>query len=155
MLELRPMTQEIFSEYMKKALLHLGEELSRARDISLDAGRALAQISFEDLFPNSRVDDPDQYLFSVRDRGVNIGVLHFGIRRDASEPYVYVWDIWIEQAKRGMGYGRKVMKALELEVSKLGLSRISLNVFGHNSPAISLYETLGYRATSISMSKEI
>jgi len=47
------------------------------------------------------------------------------------------------------------MQALEERVRHLGLSTISLHVFGHNHAARALYEKLGYVTTNVMMSKTL
>ena len=47
------------------------------------------------------------------------------------------------------------MMELEKVVKGLGYNRISLQVFGHNKIAFSLYESCGYGITNIVMSKTI
>ena len=46
---------------------------------------------------------------------------------------------------RGRGYGGEAMRlALELAFNELGLHRLSLTVFSYNTPAITMYERLGW-----------
>ena len=47
------------------------------------------------------------------------------------------------------------MLLLEDEARSLGLTRISLNVFGGNEVARSLYRSLGYAEKAVAMSKEL
>jgi len=47
------------------------------------------------------------------------------------------------------------MLALETTVRPLGARRIDLNVFGDNTVAVRLYESLGYKPTAMNMRKEL
>lgn len=47
------------------------------------------------------------------------------------------------------------MTEAENFAKSLGAETIGLHVFGHNNRAIKLYENLGYKATNISMSKQL
>lgn len=154
-MKLIEMSQKEFDAYYPGALKHLAEELSLARDISHDEALDLARKSFDSLLPNGDVKAPDQFLYTLHADGIKVGVLHFGIRRDRKAPYVYIWDIIIDQDQRGKGFGKQVMQAIEEQVIKLGHSRIALNVFGHNTPAVSLYKKMGYQPSSITMVKVI
>jgi RimJ/RimL family protein N-acetyltransferase len=49
----------------------------------------------------------------------------------------------------------QAMTKLEGEAKRLGLDRIGLHVFGHNSAARPLYEKLGYVPTNINMVKHL
>ena len=54
---------------------------------------------------------------------------------------------------RGGGFGRQAM--LLLEARSRGLSRISLNVFGGNEIARSLYRSLGYAENAVQIGKTL
>lgn len=47
------------------------------------------------------------------------------------------------------------MLLLEEKVKKLGLKHIGLHVFGHNTAAVQLYNSLDYDTTSIMMEKAL
>jgi ribosomal protein S18 acetylase RimI-like enzyme len=47
------------------------------------------------------------------------------------------------------------MLALETTVKPLGAQHIDLNVFGDNTVAVRLYESLGYKPTAMNMRKEL
>ena len=47
------------------------------------------------------------------------------------------------------------MLTLETTVKPLGANHIDLNVFGDNTVAVHLYESLGYQPTAILMRKDI
>jgi hypothetical protein len=57
----------------------------------------------------------------------------------------FLYDIELAPATRGRGLGRATMLAAEDAARELGADRIRLNVFGHNTAARRLYESLGYR----------
>lgn len=55
-----------------------------------------------------------------------------------------------DKADRGKGYGSSVIRQLIVEAkSRKGLSKVSLNVFSWNDPAIRCYQNLGFRDTGI------
>jgi ribosomal protein S18 acetylase RimI-like enzyme len=96
-----------------------------------------------------------QYLFSLRDEalGTPVGSLWFGRREEGGEPTAFVFRIVIFEAFRRQGYGTQAMLALEEKVRQVGLSTISLHVFGHNHTARAMYEKLGYATTNVMMRK--
>lgn len=150
-----PMTQTEFTAYHGEALLDLARALSEARDLSKEDALREATKSFDSLFPGGRVDSPDQFISYLHAGEARVGVLHFGIRRDRSAPYIYLWDIKIDPAQWGKGYGEAALRQLEAETRRLGLKEIRLNVFGHNQPARALYEKVGYRPESLILTKSI
>jgi ribosomal protein S18 acetylase RimI-like enzyme len=67
----------------------------------------------------------------------------------------WVFDIEIDEAYRGKGYGRGLMEAAERELIGRGVTRLALNVFGYNTPAVKLYESLGFTVMSQQMAKPL
>lgn len=155
MIRLVQMTQDDYDAYYPAALQDLANELARARDLMPLEGVEAAKKSFDELFPGGKVGGKDQFIFKIANESGPVGVLHFGVRRDRIKPDVYVWSIEIEPEHRGRGYGRAAMTAVEQKARELGVSNVSLNVFGHNDPAISLYKGLGYRPVAMTMRKSV
>jgi ribosomal protein S18 acetylase RimI-like enzyme len=74
--------------------------------------------------------------------GVTVGHLWLRV-----VPPAYVFSVAVEEAHRGRGHGRTLMRVAE-EVSRdAGSGTIELSVFAGNTPALRLYESLGYRTT--------
>jgi ribosomal protein S18 acetylase RimI-like enzyme len=155
MITLSSMTQTDFDRYFPSSLNRLTNELGKARGISFVAAREIASQSFNFLLPNGRVDSEGQYLFNIIAGDRNVGILHFGIKCDRPKPYAFIWDLEIFPEYHRKGYGKEAMICLEAKIRELNLSRIGLNVFGHNDPAIHLYKKLGYQTTSMVMEKSV
>jgi GNAT superfamily N-acetyltransferase len=66
-----------------------------------------------------------------------------------------VFFVQIDEAHRGKGLGRATMFAAEEWTHARGGNRIGLSVFGPNTVARSLYDSLGYEAIAISMYKDL
>ena len=56
---------------------------------------------------------------------------------------------------RGKGLGKRLMDCAEEWARARGLERIALNVAAHNTPARTLYESLGYAVETLRMAKEL
>jgi ribosomal protein S18 acetylase RimI-like enzyme len=67
----------------------------------------------------------------------------------------YLYEIEIDEAERGRGLGRAAMEAFEREAARRGLAELELNVFGGNTVARSLYQSLGWRETAVHMAKRL
>ena len=92
------------------------------------------------------------HLWVVEDeRGKPVGSVFLGVR----DGRAWLYDITIDEAARGRGFGRATMLALEAEVEALGFAEISLNVWGGNEVARSLYRSLGYAEVSVGMKKRL
>jgi ribosomal protein S18 acetylase RimI-like enzyme len=66
-----------------------------------------------------------------------------------------VYDVRIDEAFQRRGYATQAFQKLETLVRDMGMSAISLHVFGHNTAARALYEKLGFATTNVMMSKQI
>ncbi len=66
-----------------------------------------------------------------------------------------VWSVVIDDDKYGRGFGRAAMHLAEEYAREQGATSIGLQVFGDNTSARVLYESLGYVAASLTMRKTL
>lgn len=73
------------------------------------------------------------------------------ISRDPHPASRHVADVGLMVARghRRRGAGRALMEAAEAWAREAGITKIELHVFPHNTPAIGLYESLGYEREGI------
>jgi RimJ/RimL family protein N-acetyltransferase len=154
MLQLVPMTDTEFQAFRAADTAEYAQEHVKAGRWRPEESLHLAEQEFDDLLPHG-LATPNQYLFSLRDEalGTPVGSLWFALREEGGEPTAFVFKIVIFEAFRRRGYGTQAMQALEEKVRQLGLSTISLHVFGHNYAARAMYEKLGYATTNVMMRK--
>jgi GNAT superfamily N-acetyltransferase len=93
----------------------------------------------------------DTWIWVVEADGRRVGTVFVGMRDGG----LWLYDITIDEAERGKGYGRGAMTALEVEVRRLGHDTIGLNVWGGNEAARGLYRSLGWAEESVHMRKNI
>lgn len=67
----------------------------------------------------------------------------------------WVFDVEIAEEHRGHGYGRAAMQLAETAAAAHGARTLGLNVFGYNTVARGLYESLGYETTAVQMRKPL
>lgn len=67
----------------------------------------------------------------------------------------FVYDVEVGEPYRGRGHGRALMLLAEREALAAGTRLIKLNVFTGNTPAIRLYESLGYRTVERYYAKQL
>ena len=77
------------------------------------------------------------------------------MKHEAPRLQGFIFDISLEEAQRGKGYGKQTMLALEEFAKELGLQTIGLHVFANNTAAMKLYRGLGYEVTSQNMTKKL
>lgn len=156
-LRLRPLREDEFDAYVEHGRADYARDLHENGGIPRDRAEAKADADWRRLLPN-RLASPGQFLFAVEDAdtGERVGDLWFAERETEFDGKgAFVYSIEIFEGFRGRGFGRETMQLLEAEVRGRGLSRISLNVFGGNEVARSLYRSLGYAETAVWMAKEV
>ena len=147
---LRPLRDDEFSgwlaaqrsEYVRGMVEDAGMSRSTAEE---KAARDVGSVLPEGLAT------PDTHLWIVEADGVPVGTVFLGVRAGGA----WLYDITIDEAARGRGYGRAAMTALEEQVRAFGFESIGLNVWGGNAVARALYRSLGYVEESVEMRKPL
>lgn len=154
MVRLVPMTDSEFETYLEKTVPEYAADKVQAGDWSEDEALERSRQSYNHLLPQG-VKTENNYLFRIllEESGEKIGVLW--IKHEVPRPHGFIYDIALDEAQRGKGYGKQAMLALEEIAKELGLETIALHVFAYNTVAMKLYDKLGYKVTSQNMTKKL
>jgi ribosomal protein S18 acetylase RimI-like enzyme len=150
--ELRPMRPEEYDAWYRPMLVSYAAEIGDERRLTPERARQAAAEELGRLLPDG-LETPNHLLRMACDDGVPVGMVWMAIRTGDESNGAFVYNIEVGEEHRGRGYGRAIMMAAELECRSRGIAELMLNVFGHNTAAIRLYESLGYRMTSQHMRK--
>ncbi|MER7672762.1 GNAT family N-acetyltransferase [Kitasatospora sp. NPDC096128] len=151
---LRPLDPRLFPAWLERSRAEYVEDLVAAGQTSQDARRH-ADESMARSFP-SGAPGPGHAVFDVvDDAGEAVGYLWIGPDRSGDAGAWWVWDIVIDADRRGRGFGRRAMVLGEEYARAQGAHALGLNVFGFNTGARGLYESLGYETTSVRMLKRL
>ena len=151
MVELKSMSSEAFDKYMDFTWNDYRSEVLKAGFTEEQANTATENA--KKLILNDGVPNEDQRFFEVFAGEKNVGLLH--IAKQGDEGGWYIYYILINEPERGNGFGKQAMLAAENYVKSQNGKWIALNVFGFNTNARKLYESLNYETRSINMRKEI
>ncbi len=155
MVRLRPMTAEEYREYYRHSVASYADDMVRNVKLTPEAAQERAVRTLRDLLTDG-LATRDHWLKVAELDGERIGTLWYArLTTPAGTEIAYLFDIEVEEAARGRGHGRRLMELLEEEIAAIGLTRIELNVFGHNDVARALYEDLGYVEMSRQLFKEL
>ena len=154
MVRLVPMTDSEFETYLEKTVPEYAADKVQAGDWSEDEALERSRQSYNHLLPQG-VKTENNYLFRIllEESGEKIGVLW--IKHEVPRPHGFIYDIALDEAQRGKGYGKQAMLALEEIAKELGLETIALHVFAYNTVAMKLYDKLEYKVTSQNMTKKL
>ncbi|GHA80204.1 GNAT family N-acetyltransferase [Streptomyces termitum] len=152
--EVRPMTEEEYAVWEPAARDGFAREWM-ARGVSEEQARAKAEASHRELLPRG-LATPGTAISVVAVGGRVAGHVWTGVRElDPGVTAGYVYDIEVDREQRGRGHGRALMLLAERTVREAGEALIGLHVFADNTPAVRLYESLGYRVTYVNSSKRL
>ncbi|MGE4133144.1 MAG: GNAT family N-acetyltransferase [Bdellovibrionales bacterium] len=154
MLELTPMNEPEFSDYVKIAKPLFACEKMRGEGLTAEEAAQVADESFNRLLPMG-LQTPGHFLFVVREASQPAGYLWFARKESGLGDYAYIYDIYLFPEFRGRGLGAATMNLAEEQARRQGLRAVKLHVFGHNQVAQNLYEKLGFQTTNRIMSKDL
>jgi len=150
---LRPMSESEYQRLREAIFEDYARETANVSSLSIDEGRKAAARQFEQLLPDGIASKGHYFWRIVNDNGDAVGDLWVLVESEKARAFIYF--IGIDEQYRGQGYSRAAMLALETTVKPLGAQHIDLNVFGDNTVAVRLYESLGYQPTAMNMRKEL
>jgi ribosomal protein S18 acetylase RimI-like enzyme len=153
-MKVRDMTPDEFAAWREHSLSEYSVEVSEARGIPVADARRIADESHARYLPQGQATPGVHIVIGEDDAGRRIGILWVGPNPNGVGP-AWVYDIEVEESRRGEGWGRALMLAAEELARADGHAEIGLNVFGSNTVARRLYESLGYGTSSIQMRKPL
>lgn len=154
MVRLAPLTEDELQRYLEKSIPDYAANHVKAGHWTEAEALERSRKAFQDLLPLG-VQTEHNYLFSIQleETGEKIGILW--MKHEAPRPHGFIFEIFLDEAQRGKGYGRQAMLAIEEIAKGLGIESIGLHVFAHNSAAMLLYKGLSYEVTSQNMIKRL
>ena len=156
MTALQPMPPTSFEAYrLASARGYASDNVSSGRWPSESAlDRALQD--FDQSLPQG-LATPDNHVYEIRDesRSATVGVVWFAVVEKNGLKSAFVYDLEVQAEYRRQGHARAAFRLLEPLVRSLGLSSIGLHVFIQSVAAQALYESLGYKVTSLNMHKRL
>jgi len=152
--QLRPMREAEFAAWLPQMRDGYAQAMIDDAGVSTEGAAEKAAADCEQLFPGGR-PSADQLVFVVEANGERVGELWLAERDIMGQPSIFIYDVHIDDAQRGRGYGKAAMLLAEEEARRRGLDSVALNVFGGNTVARGLYTSLGYVENAIAMSKHL
>jgi ribosomal protein S18 acetylase RimI-like enzyme len=150
------MTSDEFGVIRPRLVRDYAAENVAAGNWTPDGAVSRAAEQTDELLPQG-VDTPGVLmLIAETTEGVSVGFLWLALERqpgNGGRAWIYDIEIWPEF--RGQGFGRALLAAAEEEAASHGVGSVGLNVFGTNSVARNLYESAGYRVSTMHLKKEL
>ncbi|WP_241987065.1 GNAT family N-acetyltransferase [Cryobacterium sp. Sr3] len=106
-------------------------------------------------FPEGTQSPGNEVFHVMNEVGAAVGYLWIGQDVTTDPGAWWVWDVFINADQRGQGHGRTTMLLGEEYARSHGAHSLGLSVFGFNTGARGLYDSLGYETTSVKMLKKL
>ena len=150
-----PMSEAQFGPYKERLLEGYSADLAESVGLPIEKAKVSAKKQIDDLIPKGMKTD-QHYFYVIRDVAKNvIGGVWYAVVDVRGKNCLFIYDIYLDKGVREQGFGTQTMRWLEMQAKALGLDDIRLHVFGHNERAQRLYKSLGYKVSSIQMSKKL
>jgi ribosomal protein S18 acetylase RimI-like enzyme len=150
------MDESEFQNFRRKSTRTYASDLATAFGVDPKKAMELATEQLNSILTNGLATANHHFqVIRIADSGISIGHLWYGVRDMMGKNRLFIYDISIDDSFRGKGYGTKVMKWLETRTRKHSCEDIVLQVFGHNTRALALYEKLGFKTVSSHLSKKV
>lgn len=145
-IRLVPMDDGDFSAYRAVADEDYAQErFASGAEPTIEESRRVAAVQMAELLPFGP-RTPGHRLWIVHDaEDVPAGMLWVQLGDGAA----FIYDISMDEDRRGQGLGTQALRAAALETARAGLQTLALNVFGSNEGARRLYTREGYRETEV------
>ncbi|WP_328402761.1 GNAT family N-acetyltransferase [Streptomyces sp. NBC_00390] len=150
----RPMSEAEFGAWRAGAVESYAQNWM-VRGVPEEQARAKSEADHRTKLPDG-LATPGAWMRVLTADATVVGHLWVASREESTgERGMYVFDIEVAERHRGRGHGRALMLLAERLAHEAGASLIALHVFADNTPAVSLYETLGYRVTHHNYVKQL
>ena len=153
-LRLRPLRGDEYPAWAANEADEYARDISENGDTPIDAAREKAARDMVEILPQG-IDTPNHWMYLLEHDGANVGRLWLAVRVIDGRRAMYIFDIHIDEAFRGRGFGRAAMLLTEREALARDIHRVELNVFGGNTVARGLYRSLGYVERAVHMAKDL
>ncbi|MFF1925701.1 GNAT family N-acetyltransferase [Streptomyces sp. NPDC058221] len=150
----RSMTPEEFARWEDGAVAAYAGSLI-TRGTSEEAALRIARTSHAQHLPDG-LETEGAHLYLVIHDGESVG--YVWVARFEMHPGLlvgYVFDVEVHEGFRGRGYGRALMLQAERIALSAGDEQLGLHVVTANTPAVRLYESLGYEPTRYNLIKQL
>ncbi|MFF2652398.1 GNAT family N-acetyltransferase [Streptomyces sp. NPDC058045] len=145
----RPMTPAEFGPWQETERAEYAQDWI-SRGVSAETAHRKARQDHEQFLPHG-LDTEDALISVLEHRGEPVGTLWLRLRREDA----FVLNVEVAASRRGEGHGRSLLRLAEAQTLAADRDRIGLNVFTANTPALRLYQSLGYHPTRHHYTKDL
>ncbi|HEY3313458.1 MAG TPA: GNAT family N-acetyltransferase [Anaerolineales bacterium] len=154
MIELVPMTEAEFQVFLARAIIEYAKDKVDAGNWSEAESVQRSRLEFDHYLPQG-LDTPGHFIRNIiNETRQVVGYLWYALLENRPGT-AFIYDFEVYAAYRRRGYASQALAALDVLAKDLGLKKLELHVFGHNTAARELYKKAGYIETNVNMAREI
>ncbi|MGW9246650.1 GNAT family N-acetyltransferase [Streptomyces badius] len=150
----RDMSEEEFAVWRRDAVRTYAQGWID-RGVSLEQARRKSEADHAAHLPDGPATEGVRFQVLVR-AGEVVGHVWVALRElEPGGTAGFVFDVEVREEHRGRGHGRTLMLLAEDLTRAWRADRLGLHVFTSNTPALRLYESLGYTTTRYNLAKAL
>ncbi len=142
-------TQTDFEDYISYAIDEYAEANIKSGHFNKEEAKTKAQKQFDYLLKDGFKSEGHVF-WKVCGDGKKIGIFWFH-QNPKSLNNVFVYDARIEQQYQNQGIGTHTFSIIREKLKAIGVHKIRLHVFAHNTGAVRLYKRLGFEVAGYNM----
>ena len=146
------MSEHEFNEYYADKLERYAQVLDDNVHEVGESGEIRAKKQLASLLPDGLSTTQHEF-YTIQLDDERIG--YVWIKIDLPKQTAFLYEIYIFEAYQSNGYGKEVMYLIEKMLTQQSVVYFKLHVFGSNTRAIDLYNSIGFHALGINMVKEL
>jgi len=154
MLKFETMSDADFQRYLRRAIPQYAYDQVRSGNWKPDESMSRAQSEFLQTLPNGPQTE-GHYLITISemDQGNKVGMLWWALNQRGTQKIAFLADFFLFSDFHHKGYEAEALTLLQQETGKMGVERIELQVFAHNTEDLSTYRMNGFDEVSIYLGK--
>ncbi len=136
-----------YEAFVDEQIKEYADQKVRAGQWRPEEAEALSRHSVEGFLPRSGPTRGHRIWKAVDPRGARVAWIWVGpppVKLLDISTKRWLYQITVEPSKRGQGYGRAALSAVESVLAAEGVQELYLNVFRWNTVARALYDSMGY-----------
>jgi ribosomal protein S18 acetylase RimI-like enzyme len=157
-IRLRPLREDEFADFYELLRREYVRGMVDEAGMTPERAEEKAAADYASVFPD-RAPQPHHRIYIVEDAATRerTGHLFWAPRQPPGSTGMraYLYELYIDEAFRGQGLGRRALELFETDARDEGLPGIDLNVWGDNQTARRLYRSAGFSERAVFMSKEL
>ena len=130
------------------------ESLRERRGLGAEEARTKAEKDTQRFVPEGPAT-PGAVFVAARRDGRLLGGVWAAVQGPDRAGEAWIYFLWVDPEVRRRGLARRLVQATADRVRELGATDLALNVFGDNTGAIALYESLGFGVVTQQMSRRL